>query len=310
MEFDTFRAMNSDIMLAADGPAAKQGFERAREYIEASERRFTRFSQTSELAQINRGAGSWMAVSPEMFSLLETAQACYQATGGLFDPTILPDLEQAGYTKSMEELRISGAAQSTALVPRTKRLTFDNLELRSTDLSIFIPAGMRIDLGGIAKGWIAEQAAHKLANFSPVCAVSAGGDMFLIGTPEGMENWEIGMEDPRQPSLDLITLQVDHGAVATSSVVKRVWQQGASSRHHLIDPRTGEPAITPWLSVTVLAPSAATAEVFAKAILIGGPESTRGLMEKNPEITYLAVDGNGQIWAPEKGQCVQLKIEN
>jgi thiamine biosynthesis lipoprotein len=125
-----------------------------------------------------------------------------------------------------------------------------------------------------------------------------------------MENWEIGMEDPRQPSLDLITLQVDHGAVATSSVVKRVWQQGASTRHHLIDPRTGEPAITPWLSVTVLAPSAATAEVFAKAILIGGPENTQALMEKNPEIIYLAVDDNGQIWMSEKGECVQLKIES
>jgi len=310
MEFDTFRAMNSDIMLAAEGPAAKQGFEMAREYIETSERRFTRFSQTSELAQINRGAGSWMMVSQEMFTLLETALACYQATGGLFDPTILPDLEQAGYTKSMDELRISGAAQITHFNSRANREAFDNLGFRHSDLSIHIPSGMRIDLGGIAKGWIAEQTARKLANFSPACAVSAGGDMFLIGTPEGMENWEIGMEDPRRPSVDLITLQVDHGAVATSSVVKRVWQQGASTRHHLIDPRTGEPAITPWLSVTVLAPGAATAEVFAKAILIGGPESTRGLMEKNPEITYLAVDGNGQIWIPEKGECVPLKTEN
>lgn len=310
MEYDTFRAMNSDILMAAEGSGASQGFEVARRYIEASERRFTRFAQTSELTQVNQGAGNWMKVSPEMFEVLETALACHRETGGLFDPTILPDLEHAGYTKSMDELCLSGAAPQTNLQARSEKAAFNRLELRRSDLSIRLPLGMRIDLGGIAKGWIAEQAALKLADFSSACAVSAGGDMFLIGTPEGMENWEIGLEDLRQPSLDLMTLQVDHGAVATSSVVKRVWQQGTSTRHHLIDPRTGEPAITPWWSVTVLAPSAATAEVFAKAILIGGPENARGWMEKNPQITYLAVDGNGQIWVPEKGECVPLKIEN
>jgi len=310
MEYDNFRAMNSDILLAAEGLGANQGFEMSRSFIEASERRFTRFSQTSELALINQAAGSWMAVSPEMFDLLETALACYRATDGLFDPTILPDLEQAGYTKSMDELRISGAEPQSNLRPRAGRMTFGDIKLRRSDLSILLPAGMRIDLGGIAKGWIAEQAARRLADFSPNCAVSAGGDMFLIGTPSGMENWEVGLEDPRQPSQDLLVLQVEDGAVATSSVVKRVWQQGGSARHHLIDPRTGEPANTPWLSVTVQAPSAATAEVFAKAFLIGGPECARVLMEKNPQVTYIAVDGNSQIWVPENGECIRLKIES
>ena len=129
-------------------------------------------------------------------------------------------------------------------------------------------------------------------------------------SPAGIENWEVGLEDPRNASLDLITLQVDNGAVATSSVVKRVWQQGNATRHHLIDPRTGEPAVTPWWSVTVLAPSAASAEVFAKAILIGGPERAMHLIDNKPQITFLAVDGEGQIWMPENGQIVRLIIGN
>lgn len=310
MEYDNFRAMNSEILLAADGEAASSGFELVHRYIEASEKRFTRFSPTSELTQVNQGAGRWTKVSTDMFALLETALACYTATKGLFDPTILPDLEQAGYTKSIDEIRISGGDPLVVAGSPADRAPFPSIELRRNDLSVLLPAGMRIDLGGIAKGWIAEQAAWQLAKFSPCCAVSAGGDMFLIGTPPGEQSWEIGLEDPLQPNLDLMTLAVESGAVATSSVVKRAWQQGNTPRHHLIDPRTGQPAITPWLSVTVMAPRAATAEVFAKALLIGGPAYARVLIEKNPELSYLAVDRDRQVWIPENGDCVRLMIEN
>jgi thiamine biosynthesis lipoprotein len=310
LEYELFRAMNSEILLAAEGPHVKEGFEMARSYIESCEQRFTRFSQTSELVRLNQAAGEWVKVSPDMFDLIETALASYHTTDGLFDPSILPDLEQAGYIKSMDDLRLSGAGPQPEPLVRAGRAAFDSIELRKSDLSVRLPRGMRIDLGGIAKGWIAEKAAQRLKNYSPACAVSAGGDMFLIGTPSGLENWEIGMEDPRQPGLDLMSLNVENGAVATSSVVKRVWQQGEKARHHLIDPRTGEPAVTPWWSVTVLAPSAADAEVFAKVILIGGPGYAAQMLEKNPEITYLAVDGQGQVWIPENGQCVRLIIEN
>ena len=310
MEYLNFRAMNSEILLAAEGSQAQVGFELARDYIEQSERRFTRFSQDSELARLNRAAGSWMTVSSEMFELLEIALDCFQTTQGLFDPTILGDLEKAGYTKNMDELRLSGAEALSNPGLRAVRLAFDSLELRSRDLSILLPPGMRIDLGGIAKGWIAEQAARRLAQFTSACCVNAGGDLFLIGTPDEMTAWEVGLEDPRHPGLDLIVLQVDGGAVTTSSVAKRVWQQGSATRHHLIDPRTGEPAVTPWLSVTVLAPGAAQAEVFAKAFLVGGPIIARELIEKNPQITYLAVGPDGKIWIPEDGQIVELIIES
>lgn len=75
--------------------------------------------------------------------------------------------------------------------------------------------------------------------------------MFLVGYPQGMDYWEVGLEDPRDPQVDITTLLLQEGAVATSSVAKRTWKQGNISRHHLIDPRTGEPADTLWLSVTV-----------------------------------------------------------
>ena len=119
--------------------------------------------------------------------------------------------------------------------------------------------------------------------------------MFLVGYPYGQDSWEVGLEDPRDPQVDISVLLLQEGAIATSSVVKRAWKQGDISRHHLIDPRTGEPANTSWLSVTVLAPHATTAETFAKAFLIADEDETRLLGEQNPELTVLAVDKVGNL---------------
>jgi len=166
---------------------------------------------------------------------------------------------------------------------------------------ILLPPGMAIDLGGIAKGWIAEQAATLLSASVPACAVNAGGDMYLVGLPVGQEHWSVDLEDPLDPESVLTTLTVSPGAVATSAVTKRTWKQGKIQRHHLIDPRTGEPAVTEWMSVTVIAPHADEAEVYAKALLIAGPgQSEQIARTSQSEIFYLAVDRDKKIWGTQK----------
>jgi thiamine biosynthesis lipoprotein len=135
-----------------------------------------------------------------------------------------------------------------------------------------------------------------LASYAPVCAVNAGGDMFLIGTPLGQNAWDVALEDPRDPMQTLATLNVPTGAVATSSIMKRSWRQGESMRHHLIDPRTGEPADTDWVSVTVFAAQAAAAEVYAKTLLIAGPSQAQDFVPHNDEISFIAVDQQGRLF--------------
>ena len=299
METFRFRAMNTDILLAAQGnsSAVTEGFQRAQQYIEASERRFTRFSETSELSHLNRSAGTWFHVSAEMTFVVSLAKQYVEQTSGLFNPSILPDLERMGYDRSMDLIRAEGAllppsrfTQSSALLP------LDGLLINPDEDLIFLPHGMRLDLGGIAKGWIAEQAAVVLAEHSQACLVDAGGDMFMVGLPEGEASWQIDLEDPSNPDRSLASLNVPPGALTTSSVVKRKWMQGETPRHHLIDPRTGLPAETDWLSVTVFAPHADMAEVFAKALLIAGPQEAEFVARNAPEISYLAVDRGGKIW--------------
>ena len=299
MEIFRFRAMNTEITLAAQGESArvKQGFEKAQEYIEASERRFTRFSEDSELSQLNRSAGSSFHASADMTFVVMLAQQYAEQTGGLFDPSILPDLERIGYDRSMDLIRVEESLLPPARFgPRPSLLPLNGLIVNPDERFIYLPHGMRLDLGGIAKGWIAEQAAMILADYSQACLVDAGGDMFMVGLPEGKGSWQVELEDPQNADWVLTSLNVPPGALTTSSVAKRKWKQGETPRHHLIDPRTGEPAETDWLSVTVIAPHADMSEVFAKALLIAGPREADMLAQNAPEISYLAVDREGKIW--------------
>ncbi|NJC94793.1 MAG: FAD:protein FMN transferase [Anaerolineae bacterium] len=290
-----FRAMNTDILLAAEGERGIEGMQAARVFIDECEQRFSRFLPASEITDLNRSAGEWLPVSGDLMEMFQLALIFHNETGGLFDPAILPDLEQAGYDRSMDEIRAYGAMPQPPASKRTSRPAFREIDIAHADNRIRLPRGMQIDLGGIAKGWSVEKAARLLNAYAAACAVSAGGDMSLIGRPSDGMDWDVLLEDPRDPERMLSQLHVGPGGVASSSVMKRTWRLGGKVRHHLIDPRTGEPAHTDWLSVSVIAPDVITADVYAKAILIGGQAELPHLLNARPELTYIAVDRNGRL---------------
>ncbi len=304
--------MNSDIVLAAEGSmdSLTLGFKLTRDFIAASEARFTRFTDTSELSRLNRVAGAWFLASTELFDVVRQACEMAEETAGLFDPTMLAALEAAGYDKSMDDIRAHGASAQPRAADHT-RSAFRAIQLDEPTQAIRLPTNARIDLGGIAKGWIAEQAALVLSEYAEACAVSAGGDLFAIGLPADEANWSIGLEDPRAPDRDLTVLHVAPGAVATSSIAKRRWRQGRRQQHHIIDPRTGMPADTDWLSVSVIAPHAVLAEVYAKALLIGGSREAEHIAARRPEITYIAVDHDGQLCGSARmHEVLNVYVEN
>lgn len=296
MEYRHFRAMNTTVVLAAEGEYLEAAFDAAQTCIEEGERRFTRFSPDSELSQLNRLAGRLFSASSELMEVMAAALECHTATQGLFNPAILPDLKAIGYDQSFEQVLVGEVKKYSNQHLWLNVLPFSEVELDAAQNKILLPLGMQIDLGGIAKGWIAEKAARLMSHYVSTCAVNAGGDMFLIGQPEGQTHWEVGLEDPLDASRDLMTLLVEGGAVATSSTTKRFWTQDGEERHHLIDPRTNRSARSPWLSVTVFAPKAVLAETFAKALLIAGPKDAPALLKSHPEISFLAVDTERQIW--------------
>jgi thiamine biosynthesis lipoprotein len=135
--------------------------------------------------------------------------------------------------------------------------------------------GVRLDLGGIAKGYAADRACELLALAGP-CLVNAGGDVAVRGGA-----WPVGVA----PGL---TLELAAGGLATSGRDRRRWVRGGREQHHLIDPRSGRPARSKALRVTVVAGSAADAEVLAKAAFLGGPVDAPHVLVTDDGRTVLA----------------------
>ncbi|MDG0810793.1 FAD:protein FMN transferase [Cohnella rhizosphaerae] len=174
---------------------------------------------------------------------------------------------------------------------------FSAAELDPGSRAIRLRADVAVDLGGIAKGWTARHLA-KLARQDGVRtgAVGAGGDLILWGCPP--EGWRIGVADPWRPERDATSLTPRRGAgIATSSAVKRRWQdRGGSVRHHLVDPRTGDSARTDLAQATVIAPDAVMAEVYAKcALLLGADEGPAWLERTNPRCAMIGVRYDGSL---------------
>jgi thiamine biosynthesis lipoprotein len=157
---------------------------------------------------------------------------------------------------------------------------------------------VRLDFGGIAKGWAADQAVRRLAVHGPAL-VNAGGDIAVSGPRQSGDGWLIGidaplgLELPADTQLELIALRT--GGVATSGRDYRRWQQNGAWQHHIIDPRSGVPADTDVLAATVIAPTAGDAEVAAKVVLLLGSSAGLDWLDARPALAALLVLETGEV---------------
>ena len=242
-----FTALGGDCELYGIGIAADE-LEDGEAWIHHMHDRLTRFTQTSELSRFNASAGSWTRVSQELAALLRESLRAFEVSGGLVHAGTLPGLLAAGYTRDFG----LGGTRTTTPPPPPAPLP-DLLHIRGHEARLAV--GAAIDLGGIAKGWLADRLAERMgAN----CMVNLCGDLYARGPGEA-EGWPVGFGDKT------VLLQ-DKGA-ATSGVTKRSWGPGL---HHLIDPRTSRPTVTDLHEVSVIAGTAMDAEIYAKAALLLG----------------------------------------
>jgi thiamine biosynthesis lipoprotein len=267
-----FRAMGCGIALMAVGASPRAfaaGVADAVAHVEAWEQRFSRFRADSELERLNAAAGAPIAVSPEMLALVAQAIDGWRFTGGRFDPLLRQAVVAAGYDRDFAAVV---ARETWDAAPGAPVASPADIALDHAAGTITLPAGAALDLGGIAKGaWVDAIVPH-LATMWPGGCVDAGGDLRVWGlAPEGSA-WMVAVEHPLQPELDIAVLGLPDlaraAAVATSGRNHRRWATATGDAHHLIDPRTGRPADAAPLTVTVVAPTTAIAEVAAKALFV------------------------------------------
>jgi thiamine biosynthesis lipoprotein len=312
-----FHCMTTEIELYLrydDRRRAADALDAVQDFFYSVEARFSRFRVDSELSRLNRASGSRAQVSHELCELVELAMAATLESGDLFDPTVIGALEAAGYDRSIELIReqnvqavmpssAAGGANAAWNGSRAREIRVDR-----RPLTVELPEGVRLDLGGIAKGWAVDRATAMLQTLGPGL-VNAGGDLRAWGDQPGAgepRGWLAAVDDPTRPESDVAWLWVRDGALATSSTATRRWAGG----HHLIDPRTGCPVETDLVSVSVTAPTVVQAEIAAKVVLILGYAAGMAWLEGQPGLEALAVTEGGQAlgtsglenclaWAPQ-----------
>jgi FAD:protein FMN transferase len=246
-------------------------WSRVRKEFARTDAALSGFRADSALTALNReaGHGEPIPIDRRLYRALSAAAVAARATGGRFDPRVLQHLERLGWP---------GIHIATPSVSRLgARSDQDDGWLARCPRSRSARLRTPVDLGGIGKGlalrWAFGRLAHALADLPAWGALlEAGGDMVMSGTAVGGGPWRIAIEDPEGGEEPVAVLALASGAVCTSSIRLGRWRGPAGHVvHHLIDPRTGEPADEGLRAVTVVSRDPAWAEVWSKALFVAGP---------------------------------------
>ncbi len=253
---------------------AGQAAARAKRRLLEWHHQFSRFELTSELSALNLDPRPCVPVSPMMARFVAAALQGAELTGGLVDPTLLDEVERAGYA-SDRALLSAPAAGSLAVLPAPRPAAahpaarWREIHLDRAGATVHRPPGVRLDSGGIAKGLFGDVLASVLLTHDSF-AVLAAGDVRLGGRAGRAR--VVSVASPFDDAEVLHVFALAGGAVATSGRTKRSWLDAAGRlAHHIIDPSTGTPAFTGVVQATALAPTGVEAEARAKAALLAGP---------------------------------------
>ncbi|MFL5826376.1 MAG: FAD:protein FMN transferase [Thermoleophilaceae bacterium] len=287
----SFRCMGTTVRLILDD---RGRFDRSRlpldderrlavAYLDEFDARLSRFRADSELSRLNADPRPAVPASQLLRVLVRAAAWAARRSGGLVDPTLVPEIDRLGYSAPWPHPEAVSTAQALAAAPRRAPATAGAerrwASLRADDRrgTVRRPPGVMVDSGGVGKGLAADAVAVRLRGL-PRFLVDCGGDLVAGGSDEERAPFEIEVEHPlRDEPAHRLTLH--GGAVATSGIGRRVWRRpDGSFAHHLLDPGTGEPAWTGLVSATAIAPTALEAETLAKMAFLGGPEPARGLL--------------------------------
>ena len=270
---DRFRAMGCEVeVVVVGGTAHHLGL--ARQLVADLEQRWSHFLPTSDISRINAAGGADVVVDRSTITLVTAMVQAWAVTDGAFDPTLLAPLVELGYASSWDD-----PSRVTHLLPGTARRVVPTDLLVDPDACVVrAPAGMALDPGGIGKGLAADLVVVALLGARARGAlVGIGGDVRVAGEPPaGAAAWRIGVVDVVSDREDQ-QLIVAEGGIATSGTLHRTWvSPDGAPVHHLLDPATGRPVRAgrgAVVEATVVAGTAAWAEVFTKALLVCSPRA-------------------------------------
>lgn len=260
-------------VVAADGATASSLADAAVARVAELERRWSRFVPDSEVNGLNAAGGRPVVVSRDTAALVAAMVDAWRLTHGRYDPTMLDALRSVGYADSWDADRtfVAGASPDALLPGRGCDAIGVDVESGLVEL----PAGTAVEPGGIGKGLAGDLVTDEaIAAGAAGVMVDLGGDVRVQGDAVDGSTWLVAIEDPHDEGRDLAVVEIDSGAVCTSSRLIRRWSTPTGPAHHLLDPETGRPVAGDLDTVSVVAGEGWWAEALAKAAFVAGlPEA-------------------------------------
>ena len=249
----------------------------------------------SEISNLNRNAGvSPVFLSQPVFNLLTMARKYSILSEGMFDVTIDPVVELWGIgTEGASVPERSKLEHAVSLVDYRK------IVLDAAECSAFLPEKeLAVDLGGIAKGYIADQVRTLLVESGAGCGIiDLGGNILVFGNKPDGSDFRIGIQDPfggRGSSIGVVTMK--EGSLVTSGIYERFFEQDGKKYHHIFDVRTGYPVENSIAGVSVLTKESAAGDAFSTALFALGLEKGMALVEKTDGVEALFITKNKEVY--------------
>ena len=254
------------------------------------ERLLSKTVEGSDVWRLNHAMGQKVALDPRTMAVLQKAQEYSRLSGGAFDVTVAPIMELWDFT--MGSKTVPDAARVQELLPLV-----DYEKLVLTDTAAQLPQGMEIDLGGIAKGYIADQVADYLRGKGVKSGLlNFGGNVEAIGAKPDGAPWQIGVRDPSKgPGDSLIVIQVEGKSVVTSGIYERGFEKDGTYYHHILDPATGWPASGGLASVTIVADRSIDGDALSTACFVLGVEKAIRLVDGLPGAEAMFISKENEI---------------
>ena len=247
----------------------------------------------SDVSRINNAMGQTVTVDPETWEILRRAKEISAQTGGAFSITIAPVTALWSFTDTVTNMVPTDEARLKMLP-----LVDDQKIALGENNTVTLPAGMEIDLGGIAKGYIADKVADIIREKAYAGIVSLGGNVYTVGKKPDGSAFSVGIKDPHNPMLSKAIIYTGDCTVVTSGTYERGFSFGGVRYHHILDPKTGWPSQSDLVSATFVMDSSMTADALATACIVIGSEKSLALA-KELQLDAMFIDKDGQAFFTE-----------
>lgn len=290
-----FFAMNTFMYIEATGSDSEKAVLAACDKVYELEAMLSRTDSKSEISKLNTSGGiSEVKVSEETFRLLENSVSLCRDTGGNFDITIAPIMDLWGFSGS--EYRVPAEEEIAA---NLGLVDYSGITLDTVDFGVsFQKEGMSVDLGAIAKGYASDCVLEIMKGFDiDYALINLGGNVCVYGTKSDGAGFRVAIADPTEPGEYSGILEVSDLSIITSGGYERYFEENGKRYIHIMDPKTGEPADSDLLSVSIIGPDGMRCDALSTALFVMGKEDAIEYWRDHRDFGCILVVSEDEVWA-------------